>query len=62
MPNILPTLLSQGAIEPNKQRIIEGSTLLERASTALDIMRSGTVSGERLVWRVWTPEEFPEYE
>jgi hypothetical protein len=62
MPDILPTLLSQGAIEPNKQRVIEGNTLLERASTALDIMRSGTVSGERLVWKVWTAEEFPEYQ
>ena len=61
MPEILPALLSQGAIEPNIQRVIEGSTLLQRASTALDIMRSGTVSGERLVWKVWTVEEFPEY-
>jgi NADPH:quinone reductase-like Zn-dependent oxidoreductase len=62
MSDILPTLLSQGAIEPNEQRVIEGNTLLERASTALDIMRSGTVSGERLVWKVWTAEEFPEYQ
>ncbi|KAJ5353980.1 hypothetical protein N7541_006544 [Penicillium brevicompactum] len=61
MPEILPVLLSQGKIEPNSQRVIEGSTLLQRASAALDIMRSGTVSGERLVWRVWTAEEFPEY-
>lgn len=61
MPEILPALLLQGKIEPNSQRVIEGSTLLQRASTALDIMRSGTVSGERLVWKVWTAEEFPEY-
>ena len=61
MPEILPALLSQGKIEPNSQRVIEGRTLLQRASTALDIMRSGTVSGERLVWKVWTAEEFPEY-
>ncbi|KAJ5770262.1 uncharacterized protein N7511_002313 [Penicillium nucicola] len=61
MPEILPTLLAQGAIQPSKQRVIEGKTLLERATTALDIMRSGTVSGERLVWKVWTAEEFPEH-
>ncbi|KAK1147830.1 hypothetical protein N8T08_000343 [Aspergillus melleus] len=61
MPDILPTLLAQGAIQPNKQRVIEGKTLLERATTALDTMRSGSVSGERLVWKVWTAEEFPEY-
>ncbi|KAL7657190.1 hypothetical protein ACMYSQ_006240 [Aspergillus niger] len=58
---ILPTLVAQGAIKPNKQRIVEGETLLDRASKALDILRSGTVSGERLVWQVWTEEEFPEF-
>ncbi|KAL5364837.1 alcohol dehydrogenase [Aspergillus floccosus] len=61
-PDIMPTLLAQGAIEPNKARVIEGKYLLERASTAINIMKSGTVSGERLVWRVWTPEEFPEFQ
>lgn len=58
----MPTLLRTGAIEPNSQRVVEGRTLLERATKALGIMRSGTVSGERLVWRVWTPEEFPEFQ
>ncbi|KAJ5395553.1 uncharacterized protein N7487_009856 [Penicillium crustosum] len=60
--DIMPTLLGTGAIEPNSQRVVEGRTLLERATKALGIMRSGTVSGERLVWRVWTPEEFPEFQ
>lgn len=58
---IMPTLLAQGAIEPNKQQVVKGETLLDRARKALDIMRSGTVSGERLVWQVWTEEEFPEF-
>ncbi|GAQ38521.1 hypothetical protein AtubIFM61612_007939 [Aspergillus tubingensis] len=58
---IMPTLLAQGAIKPNNQQIVEGETLLDRARKALDIMRSGTVSGERLVWQVWTEEEFPEF-
>ncbi|KAL2841140.1 alcohol dehydrogenase [Aspergillus pseudoustus] len=60
-PDIMATLLAQGAIEPNKIRIVDGDSLLERATRAMEIMRSGTVSGERLVWRVWTAAEFPEY-
>ncbi|KAL8898533.1 MAG: hypothetical protein Q9207_006648 [Kuettlingeria erythrocarpa] len=51
-PEIMPTLLAQGVIWPNKQRMIEGATLLERAQKALDILRRKEVSGERLVWRV----------
>ncbi|OJJ03016.1 hypothetical protein ASPVEDRAFT_84480 [Aspergillus versicolor CBS 583.65] len=60
-PEIVPGLLASGAIEPNKYREIKGDSLLERATAALDTMRSGTVSGERLVWKVWTAEEFPEF-
>lgn len=48
---IVPTLLAQGVVRPNRYRVIEGETLLERASKALDIIREG-VSGEKLVWRV----------
>lgn len=54
----MPSLLAEGAVEPNKQHVIEAKTLLERAQRAFDIMRGGTVSGERLVWKVWTEEEF----
>ncbi|KAL2798864.1 chaperonin 10-like protein [Aspergillus keveii] len=60
-PDIVPALLVSGAIEPNKYRVIEGDSLLQRATTAMDTLRSGTVSGERLVWRVWTEEEFPQF-
>ncbi len=58
---IMPSLLAQGAIEPNTYQVIEAPTLLDRAQIALDIMRSGSVSvsGERLVWRVWMANEFP---
>ncbi|KAH8820146.1 chaperonin 10-like protein [Xylogone sp. PMI_703] len=49
---IVPTLLEQGIIRPNKQKIVEGKTLLERAQKALDILRRRDVSAERLVWRV----------
>lgn len=48
---IIPTLLEQGIVRPNRYRVIEGETLLERAKKALDIIRDG-VSGEKLVWRV----------
>ncbi|KAK1066221.1 hypothetical protein LTR48_009554, partial [Friedmanniomyces endolithicus] len=49
---IMPTLLAEGIVKPNRYELIEGSTLVERAQNALDQLRSGTVSGARLVWRV----------
>ncbi|KAL1839845.1 hypothetical protein VTJ49DRAFT_1076 [Mycothermus thermophilus] len=51
-PEIIPELLKSGAIRPNKVRIVEGDTVLDRAQKALDLLRDGTVSGEKLVWRV----------
>jgi len=48
----MPTLLARGIVKPNKYRIIEGETLLERAQAALDALRRKEASGERLVWRV----------
>ncbi|KAF3397821.1 Uncharacterized protein F1880_005608 [Penicillium rolfsii] len=51
-PDVIPALLRAGDIEPNKQRIVEGDTLLGRAQQALDLLRERAPSGERLVWRV----------
>lgn len=51
-PDIIPFLLREGLVKPNKQRIVEGNTLLERAQRALDLLRERAPSGERLVWRV----------
>jgi hypothetical protein len=48
----MPTLLTDGIIKPNKYRVIEGESLLERAQGAMDALRRKEVSGERLVWRV----------
>jgi hypothetical protein len=48
----MPALLASGDVKPNRQRIIEGATLLERAQKAIDALRRKEVSGERLVWRV----------
>ncbi|KAL6904134.1 GroES-like protein [Trichoderma evansii] len=49
---IVPTLLEKGIIQPNKIRVVEGKTLLERAENALSLLRDQAPSGEKLVWRV----------
>ncbi|KAK6213935.1 zinc-binding dehydrogenase [Colletotrichum tabaci] len=49
---IVPTLLEQGVIKPNKQKIVEGDTMLERAQKAIELLRKKDPSGERLVWKV----------
>lgn len=49
---IVPALLEQGIIKPNKVRIVEGKTMLERAENALQLLRIQAVSGEKLVWRI----------
>lgn len=49
---IIPALLKEGIVTPNRQRIVEGETVVERAQNALDILRKKDVSGEKLVWRV----------
>jgi len=48
----MPTMLAEGIVKPNAQRIIEGKTMLERAQKAMDALRRKEASGERLVWRV----------
>jgi hypothetical protein len=44
-------------VRPNKHRIVEGNTLLERAENALKLLRNQAVSGERLVWRIADEED-----
>ncbi|KAI0200688.1 GroES-like protein [Astrocystis sublimbata] len=48
---MIPALLEQGVVKPNRYRVVEGGSLLERAKKALDIMREGA-SGEKIIWRV----------
>jgi hypothetical protein len=50
--DIMPAMLASGAIKPSRTRLVEGETLLVRATKALDLLRSRAPSGERLVWRV----------
>lgn len=51
-PEIVPRLLTDGVITPNRYRVVEGSSAVERAQKAVDILRNKEVSGERLVWRI----------
>lgn len=51
-PEIMPEMLAKGYIESNKQRLVEGESLLVRAEKALGLLRDGQVSGEKLIWRV----------
>ncbi|KAH7197614.1 chaperonin 10-like protein [Fusarium flagelliforme] len=51
-PEIVPKLLRDGVIKPNRYRVVEGSSAVERAQKAVDILRNKEVSGERLVWRL----------
>jgi hypothetical protein len=48
----MPTMLERGIVAPQKQRIVEGATMLERAQKAMDMLRRKEASMERLVWRV----------
>ncbi|KAB5530285.1 chaperonin 10-like protein [Coniochaeta sp. 2T2.1] len=50
--DVVPALLEQGVIKPNKLRVVEGKTMLERAENARLILRNQAVSGEKLVWRI----------
>jgi hypothetical protein len=41
----MPTLLASGVVKPNRQRVIEGAALLERAQKAMDALRRKEVTG-----------------
>ncbi|KFA55380.1 hypothetical protein S40293_05698 [Stachybotrys chartarum IBT 40293] len=48
-PDIMPALLETGVVQPNRQRIVEGASMLERAQKALDLMRERAPSGESCI-------------
>lgn len=48
----MPTMLKEGVITPQQQKIVEGVTLLERAQKAMDMLRRREARMERLVWRI----------
>ena len=45
----MPIMMAERIVKPNRQRLVEGDTLLERAQKAIDALRRKEVSGERLV-------------
>jgi hypothetical protein len=49
---LISKLLKDGVITPNRYRVVEGSSAVERAQKAVNILRNREVSGERLVWRI----------
>ncbi|EAT78523.1 hypothetical protein SNOG_13898 [Parastagonospora nodorum SN15] len=51
-PDIMHAMLKEGIVAPQKQRIVEGATMLERAQNAMNTLRRKEASMERLVWRV----------
>ncbi|KAK7909184.1 Zinc-binding dehydrogenase, partial [Apiospora marii] len=52
---MVPALLARGVVRPQRYRLVEGGSILEREEGALRVMREGGVSGVKLVWR--TSEE-----
>jgi hypothetical protein len=51
-PDIMPAMLREHIVSPQKQKIVEGATMLDRAQKAMDMLRRKEASMERLVWRV----------
>lgn len=47
----MPAMIAQKIVLPNRLRVIEGATMLERANNGINELRKG-VSGEKLVWQV----------
>lgn len=46
----MPAFLAEGIVVPQRYRVIEGDSILDRATNALNALRDG-VSREKLVWR-----------
>ena len=51
-PDVMHTMLKDGIVSPQNQRIVEGETMLHRAQKAMDLLRQKQASMERLVWRI----------
>ncbi len=49
MPKILPELLANGLVKPNRIRLLKEGTLKERVEVGLDLLRNNKVSGEKIV-------------
>lgn len=49
MPNILPQLLENKLLQPNRIRLVKDGSLKARAEKGLDLLRNNRVSGEKVV-------------
>jgi hypothetical protein len=52
MPKILPQLLAEGIIQPNRVRLLDQGTFKERVAVGLDLLRNNKVSGEKVVVKI----------
>ncbi|KAG2358805.1 hypothetical protein BDR07DRAFT_1293983, partial [Suillus spraguei] len=52
MPKILPRLLEEGIIQPNRVRLFEQGLLQDRSQEVLGVVWSGPVNGEKAVVKV----------
>lgn len=52
MPKILPELLEKGVIQPNRVKLLDQGSFLERVGVGLDLLRNNKISGEKVVVKV----------
>jgi hypothetical protein len=54
MPKILPDLLAQGNIEPNRVRLLDSrqKSLKDRVQEGMELLRENRVSGEKIVVKI----------
>lgn len=52
MPKILPRLLKEAIIQPNRVRLFDQGSLQDRCQEALNVVRNGQVKGEKVVVKV----------
>ncbi|KAF9052400.1 GroES-like protein, partial [Hymenopellis radicata] len=52
MPKILPSLLEQGIIQPNRVKLLAEGSLKDRVAVGLDLLRNNKVSGEKVVVKI----------
>jgi len=52
MPKIVPQLLEDGLIKPNKIRLLDQGTFEERVGLGLELLRNNQIRGEKVVVKV----------
>lgn len=52
MPKILPALLAADVIQPNRVRLLDEGTFIQRVEIGLDLLRRNAISGEKVVVKI----------